>query len=99
MDTQNEVLAIANIVNKEFAECPHVSDEDKTRLLGVMKLARSDSTRKSYTENLNKFERDNAIPAHPVTIALWIVNQMDTRLATENRPYKRATIQAWLTAI
>jgi len=83
----------------DFAEYQYVSDEDKTRLTDVMKLARSDSTNATYATNLNKFERSHSIPAHPIEIALWVVNQMDTRLATENRPYKRATIEAWITAI
>lgn len=96
---QNDISLLQSVVNNQLAECPHVSSEDKARILNVMTLARSESTRRTYTNHLAKFEQDNAIPAHPVTIALWLINQMETRLEIEQKPYKRATLNAWITAI
>ena len=95
MNAPSEIATL----DKSMVECPQMSESEKESLLAVMKLARSDSTRRSYTDNLSKFEKSHTIPAHPVTVASWLIAQMNARIESEGIPYKRTTILAWLVAI
>jgi len=95
MNAPSEIATL----DTSMVECPQISESEKESLLAVMKLARSDSTRRSYTDNLSKFEKSHVIPAHPVTVASWLIAQMNARIESEGIPYKRTTILAWLVAI
>lgn len=85
--------------SKELVEASQFTNESKNKILSVMELATSDQTRKAYRDNLNKFERAHAIPAHPAVIAEWLIDQMQQRVDLEGKPYKKATLDAWIVAI
>jgi integrase len=96
---ENEMTVAGVVVDRELTTHNNITFDDKEKLLGVMQLATTDSTKKSYRDNLSKFERENEIPANPVTVGLWLIKQMENRLEVENKPYKRTTLKAWITAI
>lgn len=85
--------------SKELVESHQFTDESKNKILSVMELATSDQTRKAYRDNLDKFERSHSIPAHPATVAEWLIDQMQQRVDSDGKPYKKATLNAWITAI
>lgn len=104
MRAENDDLPAPNAAeyipaSRELVEAQQFTDESKNKILSVMELATSDQTRKAYRDNLNKFERDNAIPAHPAVVAEWLIDQMSQRFESEGKPYKKATLRAWITAI
>lgn len=76
-----------------------VTEQEKNKILQYMSKARAQSTKDSYQAHLAKFLLTETIPSTPARVALWLIDQVESRIESEDRAYSKATLQAWLVAI
>lgn len=84
---------------------PALSDSMAARITESMAGSRSDATIRAYASAWRRFEtwcRTNthvALPAHPVTVAAYLVDAADTLTSEGERAYAPATFSKWTAAI
>jgi len=76
-----------------------VTEQEKNRILAWMSKARSQSTKDSYQSHLKRFLKTESIPSSPARVALWLIDQCENRIESDDKAYSKATLQAWLVAI
>lgn len=71
----------------------------------AVQSSRSEGTRKTYAAAWRRFTRwcetngHVTLPAHPITVAAYLVDAADTRTETGERAYAVATFGTWIAAI
>lgn len=84
---------------------PQLSDAVATRIAASMAASRSAGTLKAYTSAWRRFEDwcqaggHAALPAHPVTVAAYLVEASDTFTPDGERAFAPATLSKWTAAI
>jgi integrase len=75
------------------------------RIASAVQSSRSEGTRKTYAAAWKRFTNWCAsnghvtLPAHPITVAAYLVDAADTRTETGERAYAVATFGTWIAAI
>lgn len=76
-----------------------------TRIAAAVESSRSAGTRRAYAAGWRRFtdwcvrNGHAALPAHPVTVAAYLVDAADTVTAAGERAYAASTLSAWASAI
>ena len=84
---------------------PEIPPAVAKRIAKAVESSRSDGTRRTYAAGWRRFarwcEREGhaALPAHPVTVAAYLVDAADSRTETGERAYAVATFGTWIAAI
>ncbi|MGU3438462.1 tyrosine-type recombinase/integrase [Actinomycetes bacterium M1A6_2h] len=84
---------------------PQVPPEVEARIAGAVESSRSPGTRRTYASAWRRFtgwsgaHGHHALPAHPVTVAAYLVDAADTRNETGERAYAASTLGRWVAAI
>ncbi len=75
------------------------------RIAKAIESSRSEGTRRTHAAGWRRFagfcarEGHTALPAHPVTVAAYLVDAADTRTESGERAYAVATFGTWIAAI
>lgn len=106
MASRPEVPAPASVTNEGSAAVPpQLSDAVAARIVQSMAASRSAGTLKAYTSAWRRFDdwcHTNghiALPAHPVTVAAYLVEASDTFTSDGDRVFALATLSKWMAAI
>ncbi|OZD59742.1 integrase [Rhodococcus sp. 06-1059B-a] len=84
---------------------PEIPPAVAKRIAKAVEASRSEGTRKTYAAAWRRFtgwcdrESHIALPAHPVTVAAYLVDAADTRTEAGERAYAVATFGTWIAAI
>lgn len=84
---------------------PEIPAAVAKRIAKAVESSRSEGTRRTYAAGWRRFagwcEREGhaALPAHPVTVAAYLVDAADTRTGTGERSYAVSTFGTWIAAI
>lgn len=84
---------------------PEIPPAVAKRIAKAVESSRSEGTRRTYAAGWRRFagwcEREGhvALPAHPITVAAYLVDAADTRAETGERAYAVATFGTWIAAI
>ena len=84
---------------------PEIPPAVAKRIAKAVESSRSEGTRRTYAAGWRRFvgwcdrEGHVALPAHPVTVAAYLVDAADTRTETGERAYAVATFGTWIAAI
>ena len=84
---------------------PEIPPAVAKRIAKAVASSRSEGTRRTYAAGWRRFagwcdrEGHAALPAHPVTVAAYLVDAADTRTETGERAYAVATFGTWIAAI
>ena len=84
---------------------PEIPPAVAKRIAKAVQSSRSEGTRRTYAAGWRRFagwcEREGhaALPAHPVTVAAYLVDAADTRTETGERAYAVTTFGTWIAAI
>nr|WP_141136573.1 tyrosine-type recombinase/integrase [Rhodococcus kyotonensis] len=84
---------------------PEIPPAVAQRIAKAVGSSRSEGTRRTYAAGWRRFvgwcsrEGHVALPAHPVTVAAYLVDAADTRTETGERAYAAATFGTWIAAI
>lgn len=84
---------------------PEIPPAVAKRIAKAVESSRSEGTRRTYAAGWRRFagwcEREGhvSLPAHPVTVAAYLVDAADTRTETGERAYADATFGTWIAAI
>nr|WP_231476471.1 site-specific integrase [Rhodococcus sp. UNC23MFCrub1.1] len=89
----------------EGAKAPAIPAAVAARIAGAVESSRSAGTRRAYAAGWRRFTawctRNGhvALPAHPVTVAAYLVDAADTVTAAGEKAYAASTLSAWASAI
>ncbi|OZE93204.1 integrase [Rhodococcus sp. 14-2686-1-2] len=84
---------------------PEIPPAVAKRIAAAVQSSRSEGTRKTYAAAWRRFTRwcesngHVTLPAHPITVAAYLVDATDTRNETGERAYAVATFGTWIAAI
>ncbi|MEW1934550.1 integrase [Rhodococcus sp. NPDC079359] len=84
---------------------PEIPSAVAKRIASAVQSSRSEGTRKTYAAAWRRFTRwcesngHVTLPAHPITVAAYLVDAADTRTGTGERAYAIATFGTWIAAI
>lgn len=84
---------------------PEIPPAVAKRIAAAVQSSRSEGTRKTYAAAWRRFASWCAsnghvtLPAHPITVAAYLVDAADTRTETGERAYAVATFATWIAAI
>lgn len=84
---------------------PEIPPAVAKRIAAAVQSSRSEGTRKTYAAAWRRFSswcESNGhvtLPAHPITVAAYLVDAADTRTETGERAYAVATFGTWIAAI
>lgn len=84
---------------------PEIPPAVAKRIASAVQSSRSEGTRRTYAAAWSRFTswcESNGhvtLPAHPVTVAAYLVDAADTRTETGERAYAVATFGTWIAAI
>ncbi|MET4050507.1 MULTISPECIES: integrase [unclassified Rhodococcus (in: high G+C Gram-positive bacteria)] len=84
---------------------PEIPPAVAKRIAAAVQSSRSEGTRKTYAAAWRRFTRwcetngHVTLPAHPITVAAYLVDAADTRNETGERAYAVATFGTWIAAI
>lgn len=84
---------------------PDLPDDVTARIGRSMESARSDGTRRAYESAWRRFEHwctahsHSSLPAHPATVAAYLVAAADTLTTSGTRAYAPPTFAKWVAAI
>lgn len=84
---------------------PEIPPAVAKRIASAVHSSRSEGTRKTYAAAWRRFttwcETNGhvTLPAHPITVAAYLVDAADTRNETGERAYAVATFGTWIAAI
>ncbi len=87
------------------ASVPTIPDAVAARIAGAVESSRSAGTRRAYASGWRRFTEwctrngHVALPAHPVTVAAYLVDAADTVTAVGEKEYAASTLSAWVAAI
>lgn len=87
------------------ASPPDLSDSMAARITQSMSASRSEGTLRAYASAWRRFEGwcqsygHTALPAHPATVAAYLVDAADTFTPDDERAYAPATLSKWVAAI
>ena len=93
-----EAVSVGSVV-------PQVPPEVAARIAGAVESSRSAGTRRTYASAWRRFtgwcgaHGHEALPAHPVIVAAYLVDAADTRDETGERAYAASTLGRWVAAI
>lgn len=76
----------------------------RDKILQYINLSSAPNTKIAYTAHLSRFklwleERHFEFPCEPWHVAKYLIDEMERRIKQEGKPYKRATLSAWMVAI
>lgn len=95
----------AVLAPSEGAAAPAIPAAVTARISAAVESSRSVGTRRAYASGWRRFTdwctRNGhvALPAHPVTVAAYLVDAADTVTAAGERAYAASTLSAWASAI
>ena len=84
---------------------PEIPPAVAKRIAAAVQSSRSEGTRKTYAAAWRRFTHwcesngHVTLPAHPITVAAYLVDAADTRTETGERAYAVATFGTWIAAI
>ena len=84
---------------------PEIPPAVAKRIAAAVQSSRSEGTRKTYAAAWRRFASwctsngHVTLPAHPITVAAYLVDAADTRTGTGERAYAVATFGTWIAAI
>lgn len=84
---------------------PEIPPAVAKRIAAAVQSSRSEGTRKTYAAAWRRFTSwcvangHVTLPAHPITVAAYLVDAADTRTETGERAYAVATFGTWIAAI
>ncbi|NIL86989.1 hypothetical protein RhoFasGS6_04403 [Rhodococcus fascians] len=84
---------------------PEIPPAVAKRIAAAVQSSRSEGTRKTYAAVWRRFTNwcesngHVTLPAHPITVAAYLVDAADTRTETGERAYAVATFGTWIAAI
>ncbi|WP_462052412.1 hypothetical protein [Rhodococcus sp. RS1C4] len=90
---------------RSLAVGPEVPPAVTKRIAAAVQSSRSEGTRKTYAAAWRRFMNwcdmngHVTLPAHPITVAAYLVDAADTRTETGERAYAVATFGTWIAAI
>lgn len=90
---------------RSLAVEPEIPPAVAKRIAAAVQSSRSEGTRKTYAAAWRRFtswcETNGhvTLPAHPITVAAYLVDAADTRTETGERAYAVATFGTWIAAI
>ena len=90
---------------RSIAVEPEIPAAVAKRIAAAVQSSRSEGTRKTYATAWRRFTNwcesngHVTLPAHPVTVAAYLVDAADTRTETGERSYAVATFGTWIAAI
>ncbi|MBM7415256.1 MULTISPECIES: site-specific integrase [Nocardiaceae] len=100
------VRALATVSGpSEGARAPAIPEAVAARIAGAVQLSRSAGTRRAYAAGWSRFTEwctrhgHVALPAHPVTVAAYLVDAADTVSAVGEKAYAASTLSSWVAAI
>ncbi|MBY6313515.1 MULTISPECIES: site-specific integrase [Nocardiaceae] len=89
----------------EGAAEPAIPPAVAARIAGAVESSQSAGTRRAYGSGWRRFTEwcalngHVALPAHPVTVAAYLVDAADTVTAVGEKEYAASTLSAWLAAL
>ncbi|MBY6413925.1 tyrosine-type recombinase/integrase [Rhodococcus sp. BP-252] len=84
---------------------PEIPPAVAARIAKAVDSSRSEGTRRTYAAGWRRFagwcsrKEHTSLPAHPVTVAAYLVDAADTRTETGERAHAAATFGTWIAAI
>ncbi|MBX4171797.1 site-specific integrase [Rhodococcus pyridinivorans] len=84
---------------------PVLPEETLTQVAGTVTRARSESTRRNYAADWDRFtawcqrEGHAMLPAHPLTVAAYLLDAASTVTEAGERAYSPATLARWVAGI
>lgn len=87
------------------ASVPTIPASVAARIVGAVELSRSAGTRRAYASGWRRYTEwctrngHFALPAHPVTVAAYLVDAADTLTAAGEKAYAASTLSARVAAI
>lgn len=84
---------------------PDLAPDAAARIAGAVSSSRAEGTRRTYASAWRRFETwctvhgHTALPAHPVTVAAYLVDAADTVDTVGERAYAPLTLARWVAAI
>ena len=84
---------------------PSLPSETLSQVAGAASRSRSESTRRNYTADWQRFtgwcqrEGHGALPAHPLTVAAYLLDAAATVTESGERAYSPATLARWVAGI
>lgn len=84
---------------------PALTDSMAARITGAMSASRAEGTTRTYASAWRRFESwctthgHTALPAHPATVAAYLVDAADTLTPDGTSAYAPATFSKWVAAI
>ena len=87
------------------APAPKLSDATAAKIMQSMAASRSESTLKAYASAWRRFDQwcevggHTALPAHPATVAAYLVEAAETLGDNGERAYAPATMSKWVASI
>ncbi|MBY4383798.1 tyrosine-type recombinase/integrase [Rhodococcus fascians] len=94
-----------SVGGRSLAVEPEIPPAVAKRIAAAVQSSRSEGTRKTYAAAWRRFtgwcETNGhvTLPAHPITVAAYLVDAADTRTETGERAYAVATFGTWIAAI
>lgn len=93
-----------NLIPFDKQSLNEASTKTRQKILEYIKASSAPKTKRAYNEHLNRFidwleRNDYSFPATEWQTAEYLIEEVEGRLTEEGKPYKKATLAAWLTAI
>ena len=88
-----------------WGSAPDLSEEAAARIAGAVAGSRAEGTRRTYASAWRRFEAwctvqgHTALPAHPVTVAAYLVDAAAIYTESGERAYAPVTLARWVAAI
>ncbi|MGV9868387.1 tyrosine-type recombinase/integrase [Rhodococcus koreensis] len=88
-----------------WGAAPDLTEETATRIAGAVSSSQAPGTRRVYASDWRRFRSwcdvrgHSALPAHPVTIAAYLVEAADTIDGGGERTYAPSTLNRWVSVI
>jgi integrase len=84
---------------------PVVPEDVAARIAGAVQRSRAENTRRAYASDWDRFvtwcfsHGRNALPAHPMVVAAYLIDAADTLTEDGERAYAPATLSRWVAAL
>nr|WP_241032077.1 site-specific integrase [Rhodococcus pseudokoreensis] len=91
--------------DRGWGAAPELSDQTVAHITGALEASHSAGTRRVYASDWRRFrgwcERSGhaALPAHPVTVAAYLVDAAETLTDVGERAYSPSTLNRWISVI
>ncbi|MDV7241740.1 MULTISPECIES: integrase [Rhodococcus] len=102
--TVSGAMDMAHVVDG-WGAVPELTEETAARIAGAVSASRAPATRRVYASDWRRFRSwcdtngHQALPAHPVTVAAYLVDAADTLTETGERAYSPASLNRWVSVI